>query len=166
MTCWSSDILFGREAAQSYHVLPDQHFTMSVPRLNPREREVLDAVHRLGRASAEEVRAAMAAPPTNAAVRATLRSLEAKGHLQHERDGRKYVYGSTEAPKAAGRKAIRHVVQTFFADAPEDAFAALLSASTSNLSAESLDRIGSLIDEARSQDASEQTEGDETKDDR
>ena len=61
-----------------------QQLVMSLPRLNLREREVLDVVHRLGRASAEAVRETMPAPPTNSAVRALLRTLEQKGHIRHE----------------------------------------------------------------------------------
>ena len=122
---------------------------MPVPLLNPREREALDAVHRLGRASAEDVRRAMPDPPTNSAVRATLRALEEKGHLRHEKEGRRFVYVPTVAPKAAGRTALRHVVRTFFADAPEDAFATLLGETAADLSADDLDRLDALIRDAR-----------------
>ena len=122
---------------------------MPPPRLNLREREVLDAVHRLGRASAEDVRATMPEPPTNSAVRAHLRTLEAKGHLRHEKEGRRFVYVPTVPPRAAGRTALRHVVRTFFADAPEDAFATLLSEAGSDLSDEKLDQLDALIQDAR-----------------
>ncbi|MEL6614825.1 MAG: BlaI/MecI/CopY family transcriptional regulator [Bacteroidota bacterium] len=122
---------------------------MSLPRLNLREREVLEAVHRLGTASAEDVRATMHDPPTNSAVRAHLRTLEAKGHLRHEKDGRKFVYVPTVAPETAGRTALRHLVKTFFADAPENAFATLLSDTGSDLSKETLDRLDALIQDAR-----------------
>ncbi|MEM0962780.1 MAG: BlaI/MecI/CopY family transcriptional regulator [Bacteroidota bacterium] len=125
---------------------------MSLPRLNLREREVLDVVHRLGRASAEAVRETMPAPPTNSAVRALLRTLEQKGHIRHEKEGRRFIYTPTVAPKAAGRTALRHVVQTFFADTPEDAFATLLSETGSDLSGEHLDRLDAMIQEAREAD--------------
>lgn len=133
---------------------------MPVPRLNLREREVLDAVHRLGRASAEDVRATMPEPPTNSAVRALLRTLEEKGHLRHEKEGRRFIYVPTVAPKAAGRTALRHVVQTFFADAPEDAFATLLRETGSDLSAEKLDQLDALIQQAREADESTQSDAD------
>ena len=126
-----------------------QQLVVSPPRLNLRERDVLDAVHRLGRASAEDVRATMPEPPTNSAVRATLRALEDKGHLRHEKEGRRFVYAPTVAPKAAGRTALRHVLRTFFADAPEDAFATLLGETAADLSDEDLDRLDALVRRAR-----------------
>ena len=133
---------------------------MPLPRLNLREREVLDAVRRLGRASAEDVRATMPEPPTNSAVRAHLRTLEAKGHLRHDKEGRRFVYAPTVAPQAAGRTAIRHLLQTFFADAPEDAFATLLSETASDLSPDKLDRLDALIQDARARNTGTNEEAD------
>jgi len=122
---------------------------MPLPRLNLREREVLDVVHQLGRASAEDVRARMPDPPTNSAVRAHLRTLEAKGHLRHEKESRKFMYVPTMKPETAGRNALRHLVQTFFADAPETAFATLLSETADDLSKDKLDQLDALIQQAR-----------------
>ena len=132
-----------------YHVQAQQQFVMAIPRLNLRERDVLETVHRLGRASAEDVRAAMPDPPTNSAVRAHLRTLEEKGHLQHEKEGRKFVYAPAVRPGAARRDAVRHLLRTFFADAPETAFATLLSETASDLSPEKLDQLDALIQDAR-----------------
>jgi len=47
--------------------------------LGRREREVMDIVYRLGRATAAEIRAQMAQPPTEPAVRTPLRILVRKG---------------------------------------------------------------------------------------
>ena len=126
-----------------------QQFVMPLLRLNLRERDVLETVHRLGRASAEDVRAAMPDPPTNSAVRAHLRTLEQKGHLVHEKEGRRFVYAPAVAPETAGRRALRHLLRTFFADAPETAFATLLSETASDLSSEKLDQLDALIQDAR-----------------
>ena len=150
INCQYTDILFLTSVACGlYHVQAQQQFGMPLPRLNLRERDVLEAVHRLGQASAEDVRAAMPDPPTNSAVRAHLRTLEEKGHLSHEKEGRKFLYVPTVKPEAAGRNALRHLVQTFFADAPENAFATLLSETASDLSKEKLDRLDALIQDAR-----------------
>ena len=123
---------------------------MSLPRLNLREREVLDVVHQLGRASAEDVRApdCPIRRPTPLS-RAHLRTLEAKGHLRHEKEGRKFLYIPTVKPETAGRNALRHLVNTFFADAPETAFATLLSETAEDLSKEKLDQLDALIQQAR-----------------
>ena len=150
INCQYTDILFLTSVACGlYHVQAQQQFGMPLPRLNLRERDVLEAVHRLGQASAEDVRAAMPDPPTNSAVRAHLRVLEEKGHLQHGKEGRRFVYAPTVEPEAAGRRAVRHLLRTFFADAPETAFATLLSETASDLSEEKLDQLDALIRDAR-----------------
>ena len=122
---------------------------MSPPSLSRRERQVLDVLHRLGRASAADVRAALADPPSDSAVRTHLRILEEKGHVYHEQDGPRYVYLPTVPREAAGRSALRHLVQTFFDDAPGRAAAALLDDAAADLSEADLDRLDALVRQAR-----------------
>ena len=124
---------------------------MSPPRLSRREREVLDALHRLGVASAADVRAALADPPSDSAVRTHLRILEEKGHITHDQDGPRYVYRPTVAREAAGRSALRHLMRTFFDGSPDRAVAALLDETASDLTDDDLDRLASLVDRARQQ---------------
>ena len=122
---------------------------MPPPSLSRRERQVLDVLHRLGQASAAGVRAALADPPSDSAVRTHLRILEEKGHVRHEQDGPRYVYRPVVAREAAGRTALRHLVQTFFDDAPERAVAALLDDAAADLSDADLDRLDAMIRQAR-----------------
>lgn len=124
---------------------------MTLPSLSRREREVLDVLHRLGQASAAQVREALADPPSDSAVRTHLRILEEKGHVEHEQDGPRYVYRAAVARETAGRSALRHLLRTFFDDAPERAVAALLDEAASDLSEADLDRLDSLIRQARAQ---------------
>lgn len=124
---------------------------MSTPRLSRREREVLDVLHRLGRASAAQVREALADPPSDSAVRTHLRILEEKGHVSHDQDGPRYVYLPTVSRDTAGRRALRHLLRTFFDDAPERAVAALLDETAPALSDDDLDRLDDLIQQARAQ---------------
>ena len=124
---------------------------MSPPRLSRREREVLDALHRLGTASAADVRAALADPPSDSAVRTHLRILEEKGHVTHDQEGPRYVYRPTVAREAAGRSALRHLMRTFFEGSPDRAVAALLDETASDLTDDDLDRLASLVDRARQQ---------------
>ncbi len=60
--------------------------------LSRREREIMDVIYRMGRATAAEVLDQLADPPSYSAVRALLRVLEDKGHLRHEEDGQRYVF--------------------------------------------------------------------------
>ena len=60
--------------------------------LSRRERQIMDVIYRLGRATAAEVTANIPDPPTSTAVRTLLRILEDKGFLTHEMDGLRHVY--------------------------------------------------------------------------
>ena len=116
--------------------------------LSRREREVMDIVYRLGRATAAEIRAQMAQPPTDPAVRATLRILVRKGRLRHEYDGPRYVYLPTLAPEAARRSAFRHLLDTFFGGSARGAMAALVEMEDAGLSPGQRRRLKALIDDA------------------
>lgn len=83
--------------------------------LSRREREIMNALFALGnRATAEEIRARLADPPTGSSVRVMLARLEKKGLLRHDVDGVRFVYSATESPDRAKRTALRRYVQTFF----------------------------------------------------
>ena len=117
--------------------------------LSRREREMMDVIYRRGEATAAQVRAGLPEPPSDSAVRTILRILEEKGHLTHRKEGHRFVFSPTTSPGKARRSALRRVLDTFFADEPEQAFAALLDVSGDDLSKEELDRISALIDQAR-----------------
>ena len=118
--------------------------------LSKRERQIMDILYRQGQASAADVQANLPDPPSYSAVRATLRILEEKGHVQHHQDGPRYVFRPAVARDKATRSAIRHLVRTFFNGSAEQAVTTLLEESTSKLTHEELDRLAGLIDEARS----------------
>ena len=116
--------------------------------LSRRERQIMDVIYRRGRATAAEVLEDLPDPPSYSAVRALLRLLEEKGHVRHERDGPRYVFLPTVNRERARRTALKHVVRTFFDGSATDAVAALLE-SDSTLSDSELDRLSSMIQEAR-----------------
>jgi predicted transcriptional regulator len=117
--------------------------------LTRREREIMDILHRRGRATAHEVMADLADPPSYSAVRTFLRLLEERGHVRHEQDGPRYVYTPTVARREAQRSAITHLVDTFFDGSVEDAVATLVESSKPKLSAQELDRIAALVAKAK-----------------
>ncbi|HXY40717.1 MAG TPA: BlaI/MecI/CopY family transcriptional regulator, partial [Vicinamibacteria bacterium] len=90
----------------------------------------------------------MAEPPTDAAVRTTLRVLERKGRLRHDYDGPRFVYTPTVAREAARRSAFRHLLDTFFGGSAGGAMAALVEMEDSGLSPRERQRLRQLIDEA------------------
>jgi predicted transcriptional regulator len=121
--------------------------------LSRRERQIVDALYKLGRASAAEIRAELPDPPSYSAVRALLRILEEKGHVRHDQDGPRYVYLPTVARDSAKRSAMRHVLQTFFEGSAAQAMSALLDLSSARLTDAELDRLEQLIEHARKQGA-------------
>ena len=61
-------------------------------RLSRRERQIMEIVYRLGEPTAAQILEQMSAPPSYSALRALLRILVDKQHLQHRADGPRYVY--------------------------------------------------------------------------
>ena len=116
--------------------------------LSRRERQIMDVIYRRGRATAAEVLEDLPDPPSYSAVRALLRLLEEKGHVRHEQDGPRYVFLPIVNRERARRTALKHVVRTFFDGSATDAVAALLE-SDSTLSDSELDRLSSMIQDAR-----------------
>ena len=117
--------------------------------LSRRERQIMDAVYELGRATAAEIRERMPAPPSYSAVRAMLRILEDKGHLAHEQDGPRYVYMPTVPRSEARDSALRRVVRTFFEGSAENALSALLDLGVDELDEDALRRLAGRIEQAR-----------------
>jgi predicted transcriptional regulator len=117
--------------------------------LSRRERQILDILYQQGQATAADVQNALPEPPSYSAVRALLRILEEKGHVQHQQDGPRYIYLPTIARENAKRSALRHMLRTFFDDSAEQAISALLDDSSAKLSPAELDRLARLIEDAR-----------------
>ena len=118
------------------------------PKLSKREQEVLDIVYARGHASAAEVREAMDDPPTDAAVRTTLRILVAKGHVRIVEDGPRYDYWPTVPPDTARRSELQHVLRTFFGGSTESALATLLDLQGGSITDDTRRRLKRLIDNA------------------
>ena len=117
--------------------------------LSRREREIMDALYALGRATAAQVRDRMPDPPGYSAVRALLRILEEKGHVRHEEEGPRYVYLPIVTARRAQRTALTHLVKTFFQGSAERAVAALIEHADTKLSDEEIDRLERLVAAAR-----------------
>jgi predicted transcriptional regulator len=117
--------------------------------LTKRERQIMDVLYRLGRATAADVLASLPGTPHYSTVRTQLRVLEEKGHVRHESDGLRYVYLPTLARTTARKAALRHLVDTFFDGSAAGAVTALLGRDAGRLSGEELDRIEGLLKSAR-----------------
>ena len=109
----------------------------------------MDALFKLGKATAAQVRDELPDPPSYTAIRTHLTILEQKGHVRHESDGVRYVYQPSVARGEMGLRAIGAVIKTFFDNSVEEAVNALVGAKEAKLSQEELERLARIIDKAR-----------------
>ena len=117
--------------------------------LSRRERQIMDALHQRGHATAAEVQASLPDAPGYSAIRALLRILEDKGHVKHRREGARYVYLPRAKRETARRSALKRVVSTFFQGSVAQAMAALLETSDTRLSDSELRALQQVIEQAR-----------------
>lgn len=94
--------------------------------LPPRERQIARIVYDRSQATADEVRGALGAPLSNAAVRSMLRRLESKGVLQRWKQGRKFIYMPAAPSQEAALAALNDLVARHFSGSPMDAALTLL----------------------------------------
>lgn len=114
-----------------------------------REREIMEALYRLGRASAAEIREQMPEPPSYTAIRTHLSILEKKGHVRHVSDGTRYIYAPLVGREQMGRRALDSLLATFFDNSVERAVTAMLTRRDADIPRADLDRLAQLIDKAR-----------------
>ena len=117
--------------------------------LTRRERQIMDAVYRAGKASAADVVAQLPDKPNNATIRTLLGVLEDKGFLKHDTVKGKYIYYPTIPIQQARRTALNQVVETFFSGAEARAVISILKESDASLSDEDAEAIIDLINKSR-----------------
>lgn len=122
------------------------------PSLSRRERQIMDIVYRLGRATVGEVMQELSGEPAYSTVRAQLRVLEEKGHLRHEEHGLRYVYLPKVPRHMVRQSALKHLIDTFFEGSAGKAVTALLGKEGFTISEEELERISGLIEKAKKED--------------
>ena len=116
--------------------------------LSRRERQIMDILFARGEATVRQIQDSLEDPPTVMAIRRMLQILEEKGHLKRRQEGREVVYGPRESRKTAGSNALRHVLDTFFGGAIDEALAAHF-ARKDEVSAEQLARLQEMIAQAK-----------------
>jgi predicted transcriptional regulator len=122
-----------------------------ITNLSRRERQIMDAIYRLGRATVQDVLEQLPDPPSYSAVRALMRVLEEKEYVKHIQDGPRYVFYPTISREKAKKSALKHLLTTFFNGSLEDAVAALITVAPGDVSNEQLDRLAQLIEQAKKQ---------------
>ena len=92
------------------------------------EREVLNFLWANGPVTGEAVRVAVSKdrPLTDSTIRTVLRRLEAKRYVQHQTDGRQFLYSSARAPHRVATDAVRAVLKNFCRGSLEELLAGLV----------------------------------------
>jgi predicted transcriptional regulator len=85
------------------------------------QQALLDFIWARGSATAEDVRAGLAAkhPLKDSTVRTLLRRLEARGFLKHRVEGAVFVYSATVRPQSVSARAVQHIIERFWAGSAE-----------------------------------------------
>jgi len=119
------------------------------PALTRRERQIMDVLYRLGRATAAEVMNRLSGDPHDSTVRTQLRVLETKGYVRHEEEKLRYVYTPAVRQSEVRGTAREQLIDTFYDGSTENVVAALLGFEGSRLSQKKLDRIAAIVEQAR-----------------
>ena len=93
----------------------------------PRELAVMSVLWRLGSASVTEVRDALEENLAYTSVLSALQTLEEKGYVRHEPEGRAYRYFPTVEAERAGGSALARIRDAIFHGSAERMFAQMVS---------------------------------------
>jgi predicted transcriptional regulator len=129
------------------------------PTLTEAELKVMDVVWDIGEASVHEV---VKRQPKGRAlayntVLTTMRILEKKGYLTHEKSGRAFVYKPLVDRRQARTRAVRHMIKSFFDDSPELLLLNVLK--DEKLSESELERLKNMVEESDNNRAGEDDRG-------
>ena len=113
-------------------------------RLTDRELDVMSILWRTGSGTVAEVRKALADRLAYTTVLWALQTLEEKGHVRHEKEGRAYRYFAIADPETAGGNALNRLVDKVFHGSAAMLLAQLVS--ERDLPAGELQRMRELLD--------------------
>ena len=110
-----------------------------------RELDVMDVLWEARTATVAEVRERLADDLAYTTVLTVLRTLEEKGYVGHEEEGRAHRYFPRVERQAAGRSALSRMLRKLFKDSPEMLLTHLVS--DRRVGDEELRRMRRLLDE-------------------
>jgi BlaI family transcriptional regulator, penicillinase repressor len=114
-------------------------------RLSDRELDVMAVLWTRGSGTVTEVREALADPLAYTTVLTVLRTLEEKGFVGHEEEGKAHRYVPLVARERAGRSALSRMVEKLFDGSPELLLTQLVS--DRKLSPLEIRRLKKILDE-------------------
>jgi predicted transcriptional regulator len=110
-----------------------------------RELDVMAILWKSSSGTVGEVRKALGEDLAYTSVLSVLQTLEEKGHIRHESEGRAYRYYPSVGPEAAGESALARIRDAIYQGSAEWMFAQLVS--DRNIAREELERMRQLLDE-------------------
>lgn len=118
------------------------------PTLTEAELRLMDVLWKKETATVSDVVAALpgTAPLAYSTVLTTLRILERKGYVSHEKEGRAYVYQPVVGREEARKSVVRYMMSRFFNNSPEALMLNILENEAVN--GDVLDRLKRMVDES------------------
>ncbi|HEV8447767.1 MAG TPA: BlaI/MecI/CopY family transcriptional regulator [Gemmatimonadaceae bacterium] len=117
----------------------------------PRELAVMSVLWRLGSATVTDVKDALGEELAYTSVLSALQTLEEKGYVRHEAEGRAYRYFATVEAERAGGSALARIRDAIFQGSAERMFAQMVA--DKRLSKTELQRMRKLLAERLNRDA-------------
>lgn len=117
---------------------------MTEIRFTRRELDVMSILWRRGSGTVAEVQEELSDPLAYTTVLTVLQTLEEKGHVRHEEEGRAYRYFPTVEVEEAGGSALGRILDKIFHGSAETLLARLVS--EEDLSDEELRRMRRLLE--------------------
>ena len=111
--------------------------------LTDREADIMHVLWERGPSVVSDVQKQLKDKLAYTTVLTMLRTLEAKGFVGHEEEGRQHRYFATVQRQAAQKSALKHLLGKFFKDSSELLFARLVS--DQKLSPEEIRRMRKLL---------------------
>lgn len=123
----------------------DEHTDEDRPLLTGREMDVMNVLWKLGSGTVNEVLDELEDPLAYTTVLTILRTLEKKGHVGHEAEGRAHRYFPLVEREDAREGAIRRLTRKLFAGSPELLMTHLLN--ERGLTEDQLRKLRALVDQ-------------------
>lgn len=121
--------------------------------LTEAELRIMQVLWQSGPGTVQQILDSLPARPALAynTVLTTIRILERKGYVGHDKDGRAHIFRPLVARSEASRSEIRHLVNRFFRNSHEDLVLNILE--DRGIATEELDRLRRMLDAKTRSDA-------------
>ncbi len=116
-----------------------------VTQLTNRELDIMAVLWELGSGTVQEVWKGLDADLAYSTVLTMLRTLETKGHVRHEQEGKAFRYHPVLQPEAAGEPALERLLNKVYLGSREMLVSGLVA--DEDISVEEIRRIRRLLDE-------------------